>query len=62
VPGTETHVAVTPTKTGRYPLVCTELCGLGHAVMRTKSVVLEEAAFEKWAREQQAPSAGGSAG
>jgi cytochrome c oxidase subunit II len=62
VPGMETHVAVTPTKTGRYPLVCTELCGLGHAVMRTKSVVLEEAAFEKWAREQRAPSGAASAG
>jgi cytochrome c oxidase subunit II len=62
VPGTETHVAVTPTKTGRYPLVCTELCGLGHAVMRTKSFVLEEAAFEKWAREQRAPSGAASAG
>ena len=62
VPGTETKVAVTPTKTGRYPLPCTELCGLGHATMRTKSVVLEEAAFEKWARDQQGPIAAGSAG
>ena len=62
VPGMETHVAVTPTKTGRYPLVCTELCGLGHALMRTKSIVLEEAAFEKWARDRQGPSAAGSGG
>ena len=62
VPGMETHVAVTPTKTGRYPLVCTELCGLGHALMRTKSIVLEEAAFEKWAQDRQGSSAAGSAG
>jgi len=62
VPGMTTHVAVTPTKTGRYPLVCTELCGLGHALMRTKSIVLEEAAFEKWARDRQGPSASGSGG
>jgi cytochrome c oxidase subunit 2 len=62
VPGTETHVAVTPTKTGHYPLICTELCGLGHAVMRTSSFVLEEAAFEKWARARQRPGAAGSAG
>ncbi|MBA2569052.1 MAG: cytochrome C oxidase subunit II, partial [Actinobacteria bacterium] len=62
VPGTVTHVAVTPTKTGRYPLLCTELCGLGHAVMRTKSVVLEEDEFEQWARGQRTPSAAGSAG
>lgn len=62
VPGMVTHVAVTPTKTGRYPLLCAELCGVGHALMRTKSMVLEEAEFEKWAREQRAPSAAGSAG
>jgi cytochrome c oxidase subunit 2 len=62
VPGTTTHVVVTPTKTGSYPLPCTELCGLGHATMRTKSIVLEEADFEKWARQQRAASAAGSAG
>jgi cytochrome c oxidase subunit II len=53
---------VTPTKTGRYPLPCTELCGLGHAVMRTKSLVLEENEFEKWARDQRASSAAGGGG
>ena len=62
VPGMTTHVAVTPTKTGRYPLPCTELCGLGHAVMRTKSMVLEENEFEKWARDQRASSAAGGGG
>jgi cytochrome c oxidase subunit II len=62
VPGMTTHVAVTPTKTGRYPLPCTELCGIGHAVMRTKSLVLEESEFEKWARDQRASSAAGGGG
>ncbi len=34
VPGITTEVRVTPTKSGQYTLVCTELCGLGHATMR----------------------------
>ena len=54
VPGEVTHVAVTPTKTGRYSVVCTELCGLGHALMRTKSIVVEPPEFERWARQQRA--------
>lgn len=57
VPGQVTRVALTPTKTGRYTVMCTELCGLGHALMRTRALVLEEAEFESWAREQRAPNA-----
>ena len=34
VPGIETTLVITPTKVGEYALVCTELCGLGHATMR----------------------------
>ena len=59
VPGEVTHVAVTPTKTGNWSLICTELCGLGHALMRTRAIVLERPAFERWAREQRG-SGGGS--
>lgn len=62
VPGETTHLAVTPTKTGRYSVVCTELCGLGHAAMRTKSIVMEEAEFERWTRQQQQASAAGGSG
>jgi cytochrome c oxidase subunit 2 len=31
VPGTTQHLVITPTKDGTYPVICTELCGLGHA-------------------------------
>jgi len=34
VPGIETEIVVTPTRTGSFSLICTELCGLGHATMR----------------------------
>ena len=60
VPGIETTVIATPTKTGTYPLVCTELCGLGHATMRAQVVVLSGADYAAWESEQQqAAEAGG---
>ena len=35
VPGIDTHYRVTPTnRLGEFPVVCAELCGLGHAFMR----------------------------
>jgi cytochrome c oxidase subunit 2 len=43
-------------------VICTELCGLGHAVMRTQAVVLEPADFDKWVREQQKKLQAGGTG
>lgn len=48
VPGITTTAIVTPDKVGTYQLVCTELCGFGHATMRAKVVVESPAKFEKW--------------
>jgi cytochrome c oxidase subunit 2 len=48
VPGITTHYRVTPDKIGSYPIVCAELCGLGHAFMRSTVHVLEAPAFQKW--------------
>jgi cytochrome c oxidase subunit 2 len=63
VPGATTTLVVTPTKEGEYRLICTELCGLGHALMRTKSIVVSEPEFERWARQQaQGAGAGGEDG
>ena len=39
VPGITTTAIVTPDKAGTYQLICTELCGFGHAAMRAKVVV-----------------------
>ena len=33
-------------------MICTELCGLGHAVMRTQAIVMTQAAFDKWLKSQ----------
>ncbi|MEX2448306.1 MAG: cytochrome c oxidase subunit II [Solirubrobacterales bacterium] len=48
VPGITTTAIVTPDKPGTYQLVCTELCGFGHASMRAKVVVEPPAKFRRW--------------
>jgi cytochrome c oxidase subunit 2 len=48
VPGITTTAIVTPDKLGTYQLICTELCGFGHASMRAKVVVETAAGFQKW--------------
>jgi cytochrome c oxidase subunit 2 len=48
VPGITTTAIVTPDKLGAYQLICTELCGFGHASMRAKVVVETPADFRKW--------------
>ncbi|HEX5929283.1 MAG TPA: cytochrome c oxidase subunit II [Solirubrobacterales bacterium] len=57
VPGITTTAIVTPDKVGTYQLVCTELCGFGHASMRAKVVVEPEAKFNQWVAglEQKLP-------
>jgi cytochrome c oxidase subunit 2 len=54
VPGIETEIVVTPTRTGTFTLICTELCGLGHATMRAPVRVLQQAAFSTWLSKQHA--------
>lgn len=53
VPGLVTHLGITPTKTGRHTVICTELCGLGHAIMRSPVIVMTKGDFERWARSQK---------
>ena len=43
VPGIETTLVITPTRIGNYPVICTELCGLGHATMRAPVRVVDQA-------------------
>jgi len=62
VPGITTHLKITPDKVGRFPVICTELCGLGHAVMRSWAVVMEPAAFNKWLADAKKGISGPGAG
>jgi cytochrome c oxidase subunit 2 len=52
VPGIVTDLRVTPTKRGGYPVECTELCGAGHAFMRSTAYVLTPALYETWLHKQ----------
>jgi cytochrome c oxidase subunit 2 len=62
VPGIDTHLVVTPTRTGNFTLICTELCGLGHATMRAPVRVVTAAEFQKWVRDRQQGTGGGGGG
>lgn len=48
VPGIDTQLRITPKRVGEYPVVCAELCGLGHSVMRQTAHVVEPAEFDRW--------------
>ena len=59
VPGMDTHYRVTPNRIGVYPVVCAELCGLGHATMRQTAHVLSADDFAAWLKEKGQPAAEG---
>ena len=52
VPGIVTYFWMTPTRTGTFEILCAELCGVGHHMMRGTVVVEEQAAFDSWLGEQ----------
>jgi len=54
VPGMHPTLHITPDRLGTFPVICTELCGLGHALMRAQAVVITPAAFAKWLKSQSA--------
>jgi cytochrome c oxidase subunit 2 len=57
VPGITTHYRITPTRGGAYPVVCAELCGLGHSTMRQTAHVLAPQEFRAWMQRKQAQAA-----
>jgi cytochrome c oxidase subunit 2 len=57
VPGITTKYRVTPSRLGTYPVVCAELCGLGHSIMRSRAHVVAPAQFNTWLAKQKAPAA-----
>jgi len=52
VPGIATTLRVTPNRLGRYPVECTELCGAGHAFMRSTVYVVTPSRFNAWLASQ----------
>jgi cytochrome c oxidase subunit 2 len=59
VPGLHPTLHITPDKVGTYPVICTELCGLGHALMRSQTIVMTAGAFDRWAKGGAKTSTGG---
>lgn len=53
IPGAVTYFWFTPTRTGTFEVLCAELCGVGHALMRGRVVVVEPAEYQAWLAEQQ---------
>ena len=56
VPGVDTSYRITPVRNGTYPVVCAELCGLGHAFMRSTVYVVPQPKFDAWLAKQTAPA------
>ena len=48
IPGQPTILNFTPTKIGRYPIICAELCGPYHGGMRSTVVVEELEDYQAW--------------
>lgn len=48
VPGIAVPIHFTATKTGKYELVCTQLCGLGHYNMRAYIEIVTQKEFDQW--------------
>lgn len=60
VPGQVNKLVLTPNRTGTFDVVCTELCGLGHAVMRSSAIVMPQAEFAAWRRNPGGQAAVGN--
>lgn len=52
VPGLVIPLQFTTTKTGKFEVVCTQLCGLGHYNMRAYLEVLPQDQFDQWLKDQ----------
>jgi len=47
-PGLVVRTWFTPTMTGKWDIVCSQLCGLGHYRMRGDYTVMSEAEWDRW--------------
>ncbi|MEZ5489923.1 MAG: cytochrome c oxidase subunit II [Gammaproteobacteria bacterium] len=52
VPGLVSYLWFQTTETGKYDIMCEEMCGIAHFMMRGNVVVEEQADFEAWLAQQ----------
>ncbi len=57
IPGRTNRLIVRATKSGTFRGVCTEFCGLSHALMAFDVVAMEPAAFDAWLANERRPAA-----
>ncbi len=58
VPGLVTTIKFTPRLPGRYPIICTQFCGVLHSEMEKQVLVIEpKASFDKWYKGWQEKNA-----
>lgn len=62
IPGRTNSLVVRADKAGRYRGVCTEFCGLSHALMAFDVIAMEPAEFDAWLTDQAQPAAGAGQG
>jgi cytochrome c oxidase subunit 2 len=48
VPGATLHVHFTPIREGFYPILCSQVCGSGHARMQAHMRVVSQSAYDAW--------------
>jgi cytochrome c oxidase subunit 2 len=58
VPGITTRLILDPDRAGTYQVICSELCGVGHGVMRARVIVMEPDDYETWVAQAKAQVAG----
>jgi cytochrome c oxidase subunit 2 len=54
VPGITTPLIINPTRVGTYQVICAELCGVGHGLMRARVIVMPQNAYDAWAKGAKA--------
>jgi len=53
LPGQTLHIHFTPVIPGEYPILCTQVCGLGHGHMQARLKVVPAAEFASWLADRE---------
>jgi cytochrome c oxidase subunit II len=48
VPGSTLHIHFTPVREGEYPILCSQVCGSGHARMQAHMRVVSQSTYDAW--------------
>lgn len=54
-PGLSIPIWFTATETAQFEIICSQLCGVGHSLMKGTITVQNQEDFEKWWKEQPRP-------